>query len=355
MKILYSFNKSGFEARYWMRELDFSVGADRVIPFNHADFVNPNTMLRAQLLDNLYFAKDPSLMALYAHVRKLIADEGIDCLMVDTCPPYHPEFLRELPVYKVLRVGDGPLAAYDRDFAYTHAYDHIFYHSPAYSRDLGMAEKLAYVGAKRTDFWPQCLFDQMFDPARNEDELLAQERDIDVIFVGALFPNKMPYLAKLKRAFGPRLMLRGLSNVKRNIYFKAKYRAPGWVTPIAFEQYVPLYQRAKIGINVHNRGDYTVGGYRMFDLPGNGVMQICDGGPYLDDFFRVGEEVVRHSSIDDLIDKVRYYLDRPAERERIARNGYRRVMAEHRIQHRLTALLDVVNGAVGPADPTEMK
>jgi len=42
--------------------------------------------------------------------------------MVDTCPPYHPDWLCKLPVFKVLRVADGPLAAYDRDFAYAHAY-----------------------------------------------------------------------------------------------------------------------------------------------------------------------------------------------------------------------------------------
>lgn len=355
MKILYSFNKTGFEEDYWSRELDFSANGDRVIPFNHGRFVDPSKILRGQLLDNLYFARDPGLMALYAHVEQLIRDEGIDCLIADNVLPYHPEFLRKLGVYKIARTSDGPLTAYDRDFAYAHAYDHVLHHSPAYSADLNMAEKLAYVGAHRSTFWPHALFDQMYDASRTEDELFAQKRDIDVIFVGSLFPNKMPYLAKLKRAFGKRLMLRGLSSLKRNVYFKARYRAPGWVTPIPFEQYVPLYQRTKIGINVHNRGDYTVGGYRMFDLPGNGVMQICDGGVYLDDFFRVGEEVVRHSSIDDLIDKVSYYLDHPAEREQIARNGYRRVMADHRIAHRLTTLLNLVNGALDSIRSPEKK
>ena len=268
-------------------------------------------------------------------------------MIVDNILPYHPEFLRKLDVYKVMRIADGPMSSYDRDFAYLHAYDHVLYHTPSYSADIGLAEKLRYLGAKRVDFWPLALFDEMFDPAKSEDQLFAQERDIDVIFVGALFRNKMPVLAKVKKALGSRVMLRGRGSIKSNAYFNLKHGFPGWVRPIPFEQYVPLYQRAKIGINVHNRGKYTVGGYRMFDLPGNGVMQICDGEEFLSAFYREGEEVVGYRSADDLIDKVRYYLDNDAERERIARGGYRRVMADHRIRKRLEDLADIVNQAMG--------
>lgn len=345
MRAVYSFNKKGFEERYWLRELDYQRGDDRIIPFNHGRFIEPSRVPRAQLLDNLYFAKDPGLFALYDHVEHLLLETGADCLIVDNVLPYHPEFLRTLNVYKVLRTSDGPLSAYDRDFAYVHAYDHVLFHGPAYSPELNMAEKLDYVGAKRKTFWPHAAFDAMFDQQKTEDQLFDQERDIDIIFVGGLFPNKMPALARMKKAFGSRLMLRGLSNLKANVYFNLRFGFPGWVTPIPFEQYVPLYQRSKIGINVHNRGKYTIGGYRMFDLPANGVMEICDGDEYLSDFFEVGKEIVGHSSVDDLIEKVRYYLDHPSEREAIARQGYRRVMETHRIRQRLDQLAAILNEA----------
>jgi spore maturation protein CgeB len=351
MRAIYSFNKTGFEERYWQRELAYSDGSNEIVPFNHGRFIDPSKMMRAQLLDNLYFAEDPSLNSLYGEVKRLIAETGADCLIVDNVLPYHPEFLRSLDVYKVLRIADGPMSCYDRDFAYVHAYDHVVHHSNAYSRDLGMAEKLRYVGAKRVDFWPHAAFDALCNPSKSETEILTQPRDIEIIFVGGLFPNKMPILAKMKKAFGSKLMLRGRSNLKLNAYFNLRYNFPGWVRPIAFEDYVPLYQRTKIGINVHNRGKYTVGGYRMYDLPANGVMQICDGEEYLGDFFNVGEEVVGYASPDELIDKVRYYLEHDQERARIAANGYRRVMADHRIRRRLEELVGIVNDATG-AQPT---
>jgi hypothetical protein len=336
MNIVYSFNKKGFEADYWSREI--AAASDdkfKFIPFNHDPYLDSQLYLRAQLLDNLYYERAPSLLKLYADFDAFLREHGAAAIIVDTRPPYHPEYLRTLPVYKALRIADGPLSAYDRDLAYVHAYDHILYHSPAYSRDLGMAEKLRYCRATNIDLWPLVMFDVMFDAAKTEKTILAGERDIDIIFIGSLFRGKTPLIAKVKKAFRGRCRVYGRATWKGNLYFNVTKGFPGWVRPIAFEEYVPLYQRAKIGFNVHNRGDYTVGSYRLFDLPGNGVMQISDGGDYLNAFFKVGDEIIGYKDADDLIDKLHYYLEHDEERQRIALNGYRRVMKEHRFRQRM--------------------
>jgi spore maturation protein CgeB len=343
MKIVYSFNKKGFEADYWRTEIaGASNGEVTFIPFNHDAYLDTSRYIRAQLLDTRYHDRDPGLMRLYDDVRSLLERERADAIIVDNCFPYHPEFLRTIPQYKVLRTSDGPLAAYDRDFAYVHAYDHVLYHSPAYSRDLGMEEKLHYVGARRCDFWPLALFDRMFDATKDERSLMTQDRDVDIVFVGALFVNKMPALARVKKAFGKRVRLYGLSTWKRNAYFNLKYGWPGWVRPIEFEEYVPLYQRARIGINVHNRGMYTVGNFRLLELPGNGVMQLSDGGPYLSRWFEDGREIVGYEGADDLVARVAYYLDHEEERLRIARAGYRAVVQRHRLKTRMGELAGLI-------------
>jgi spore maturation protein CgeB len=337
LTVLYSFNKRGPEAECWTREI--AAGSNdryRFIPFNHDAYVPPMRYIRAQLLDNLYYDREPGLMKMYDDVRELAAREQATALLVDNAFPYHPDWLRTFDIYKVLRTSDGPLTAYDRDIPYLHAYDHVLFHSPAYSRDLDMREKLLYAGAKRADFWPLALWDSVFDPAQTEESTFARRRDIDVVFVGAPYRNKLPILARVKKALGSRLAMYGFP-AKHSLYFNAKYGWPGWVKPpFPFgQELVELYQRAKIGFNVHNRGDYTVGSYRMFELPANGVMQISDGGRHLDAYFEEGREVVGYRDVDDMIDKIRYYLDHEDERLEIARNGYRRVMRDHRFAHRL--------------------
>jgi spore maturation protein CgeB len=336
MRIIYSYGKSGFEADYWAREIASASTLDfTFIPFNHSGYESANSFTRAQLLDNLYFNNNAGLCRLYLDIEEKIRSERADVLLVDTYNPYHPDYLRKLGIYKVLRINDGPMSAYDRDFAYQHAFDYILYHSPAYSRDMRMDEKLRYCGARKADFWPLGSFDALCDPSKSETDILSSKRDIDIVFVGALAPNKMPLISAVKKAFGRRMRLYGLANLKKNVYFNLRYGFPGWVNPLPFDQYVPLYQRTKIGINVHNRGDYTVGGYRLFDLPANGVMQISDGGPYLESFFEVGREVESYSSADELIDKVKYYLDHDVEREQIAMNGFRRVNCDYKIANLL--------------------
>lgn len=352
MKIIYSFNKRGFEAAYWTKEIA-RASDDRYefIPFNHDPYVEVTRYSRAQLLDNLYYQEHPGLKRMYRDIEKQIQDVGADVLLVDNCPPYHPDYLKTLRLYKVLRTSDGPMSAYDRDFAYLHAYDHVLYHSQAYSRDLGMEAKLSYCGAKKIDFWPLGSFDALCDSTKTDVTILSGKRDIDIIFIGALHLNKMPILAKIRKVFGRTLRCHGVADLKKNIYFNLKYGFPGWVWPIAFADYVQLYQRAKIGINVHNRGDYTVGGYRLFDLPANGVMQISDGGKYLPDYFRVGEEIDAYTNADELIDKVKYYLAHNEERERIALNGFRRVRKDYRIADLLKRAGDLIRIGMEQREP----
>ena len=118
------------------------------------------------------------------------------------------------------------------------------------------------------------------------------------------------------------------------------------------EQFVPTYQRAKIGINIHNRGDYSVGNYRLFDLPANGVMQISDGGKYLDEFFRVGDEIERYRSADELVEKVNWYLEHEEERKRIALGGYRRVLRDYRIADLLQRAANLIEKGMRNQWPT---
>jgi spore maturation protein CgeB len=350
LTILYSYNKVGFEADYWFRELTAASDARyRFVPFNHDPYLDVRSYLRAQLLDHLWFDRAPGLLRLYDDLQTRIAETGASALIVDNCPPYHPEFLRTLPIYKVLRTNDGPLSAYDRDFAYVHAYDHVLYHSPAYSRELGMHDKLLYLGAKRASFWPLAVFDAWFDQRLSETQLFDRVRDIEVVFVGSMFLNKLPLLAKVKRAFGRRFRLHGRGSWKMHVYWNLKFGFPGIIRSIGFDEFIPLYHRAKIGINVHNRGDYTVGGYRMFELPANGVMQISDGGPFLDAFYEPGREIVGYSSADDLIDKIRYYLGHDREREAIARAGFHRVMRDHRMGQRLRQAGELIQSGMADA------
>ena len=113
-----------------------------------------------------------------------------------------------------------------------------------------------------------------------------------------------------------------------------------------WDEYVNLYKRVKIGFNIHNRGDYTVGSFRLFELPANGVMQISDGGGHLNDFVEVGKEVLSYKSADNLLDIIGYYLTHEEERLEIARAGYRRVLKDYKIKHLLHIAAEKIENGI---------
>lgn len=332
MKIVYSFNKASYEAARWKGEIESASDAEyEFIPFNHDPYLGVEEYTDSFRLDRLYHLRDPRLMKMYSDLGRLIGECRADALIVTNCPPYHPDYLRKLKVYRALYSTDDPEATYKRNIPYLHAYQHVFYADPAYSPDMDMDEKMRYCGMVNADWLPISAFDFEFDPTRIERSILSAERDIDIVYIGAFWKQKLDLLAKVKKAFGNRFRQYGYFKPIHNIYMNLRYGNIGWVRAISFPERVELYQRSKIGFNVH-WNEYGLGNQRLYHLPANGVMQICDCAPHIDRVFKAGEEVVGYRGADDLIDKLKYYLDHDEERKEIALRGFRRTMREYRFR-----------------------
>ena len=75
---------------------------------------------------------------------------------------------------------------------------------------------------------------------------------------------------------------------------------------------------------------------RNFEVPGCGGFLLTGRADNLDDYYDIGKEVACFDDVDDLIDKIRYYLKHEDERVTIARAGYERTLQEHTYVHRFT-------------------
>ena len=115
------------------------------------------------------------------------------------------------------------------------------------------------------------------------------------------------------------------------------------VKELPVSELVPLYQRCKIGINLHM--SFGPSNVRTYQLPSNGVMQICDCLEGLSQVFEIGREVVAYRSVKEAIERIRYYLEHDDERKRIAAASFRRTMRDYK---RLTtfskAMTDIKKG-----------
>lgn len=330
MRIVYSFNKNGEEAAFWEREISAASSEDvTFFPFNHGAILDPSNYADALRLDRLYQAGDPRLLRLYDEFEKCIARTNADAVIVANAPPYHPDYLRRVPVYKALYSADDPGATYLINIPYLHAYDHVFFVAPTYSADMDMKEKMTYAGKLNADWLPISVFDFEHAPELSEEEVFASHRDIDIIYIGGFWRQKLPLLARVRRAFGRRFRMHGFFGLKHNLFLNARYGYAGWVSSVGFRERVELYQRARIGFNVH-WNEHGLGNQRLYHLPANGVMQISDCADSLDRVFEPDLEIVGYRSPDELIDRLKYFLEHDSEREAIARRAYLRTMRDYR-------------------------
>ena len=62
----------------------------------------------------------------------------------------------------------------------------------------------------------------------------------------------------------------------------------------------------------------------------------------LEEFFKIGAEVVCYTSPEDLADKIKYYLHHEAEREAIRKAGYERCLRDHTWQQRFNKVFEQI-------------
>mgnify|MGYP002554076731 CR=1 FL=1 len=81
---------------------------------------------------------------------------------------------------------------------------------------------------------------------------------------------------------------------------------------------------------------------RIWDVLGCGGFLLTNYQAEIPYYFKEGEDLVCFDSLEDLSEKVGYYLEHEEERKRIAWNGYRKVREKHSYIERIRTILDTV-------------
>ena len=113
------------------------------------------------------------------------------------------------------------------------------------------------------------------------------------------------------------------------------------------DEIVKIFNASKININLHSStyhnginpfGDFV--NPRTFEIASCGAFQLVDNRSALADLFEIGDEIIVFKDLEDLKQKIAYYLDNPAERERTAERAKQRVLREHTYEHRMGEMLE---------------
>jgi len=100
-----------------------------------------------------------------------------------------------------------------------------------------------------------------------------------------------------------------------------------------------IYSQSKMVLNISYKGDLNM---RIFEAMSCGRLlltnRIQNG---LEELFRNEKHLVIYENMEDLFEKVRYYLKEEREREKIALSGQKEVQAKHTYRHRVKRILDL--------------
>jgi spore maturation protein CgeB len=110
-----------------------------------------------------------------------------------------------------------------------------------------------------------------------------------------------------------------------------------------------IHRTSRISLNFSGTGQNPGGAERLnkrqikartFEVPGAGGFLLTEVSPGLERYFAIGSEIATFDSPRELVEKVRYYLDHPMERDAITRAGHARAIAEHTYAQRIAEILE---------------
>lgn len=103
---------------------------------------------------------------------------------------------------------------------------------------------------------------------------------------------------------------------------------------------------AKVGLNFHidAAGRYA-GNIRLYEVTGVGSCLLTDWKDNLHELFEIDTEVVTYKSADECLEKAKWLLEHPKEREAIAKAGQARTLRDHTYEKRAAQLDNIIKTA----------
>lgn len=297
-----------------------------------------SNLIRGDIADHFLLMHNNLVRNLYEYSFRYIQENDIKIsLFFGSGFLWIESFLTELKQvsYVACYFADDPEGAEETSRYYVKNFHYAFCGGIFFDETKRIEDKYKEWGARKSKFIPlgAC-------PVKYKAHLEGySKRDVEVVYVGGAYLKKILRIFKLKKHFGLRMQLYGRdwNYSGRNILkfciarlVKGYFKIPE-ISELPADQLVDLYQRAKIGFNMHM--SFGPSNQRLYELPMNGVMQICDCEHGLNEIYEIGKEVVVYRTIDEAIEKIKYYLEHDEERKRIAEAGYNRAKNDYLLEH----------------------
>ena len=246
------------------------------------------------------------------------------------------DFLTKQEITEIKKINQTPICLwfpdaisnFQKSMFFVAGYDHLFF------VDKYIVNKLREEFNLNTHYLPQC-----FNPKRHKKITITDKKDIDkygceITNAGNLYPSRAA-------------LYRHLTNYD----FKLWGSPPAvWLNVPELNQIImnqivfndeksKAFIAAKVVLNNIHPAVIDGVNKRLFEICGIGGFQITSQRDAVEELFEVGKEIVTYNNLEDLKQKLDYYISHDEEREKIRDAGYKRALKEHTYEHRLKSIL----------------
>jgi spore maturation protein CgeB len=285
-------------------------------------------------LDQIVFARIPKIRDFkLGKLLNVIRDFKPDLILLTY------DYLYADQVEEIKKLDNGKIVMWSPDSVATvasgkshflnSAYDHLFF------KDKFIVNNLANTLNLNAHYLPEC-----FNHYRHKFSGFIEDKyKVDITTAGNLHSYRVAFF-------------RNLIDEKYKITIWG-YDAPDWLNsndvrkfyqghPVFNEEKAKVFLGSKIVLNNLLISEVEGVNVRTFEAAGIGAFQLVDHRSCLEDLFKVGEEIISFHGINDLKEKIEFYISRPDLRNQIAEKAKIRALQDHTYEVRLKQMLDII-------------
>lgn len=217
---------------------------------------------------------------------------------------------------------DDPFGAFSRKpFVRVFRRTIPYYSSHHVVREENITE-YQHLGAKHVKLLMTYYIPWIHYPRRGNS--LNAQRSLDVVFIGhSERDRRIRYVTDIVNAGIPLRVYGSPTYWHKYLPLDILRRLPS-IVPVFGDEYALTISTAKVCLAFFSEGNRDKYAYRVFEIPACKGFLLAERTDVMQSLYEDGLEAEYFSSSDELIDKIRFYLQHDEARERIARRGYER-------------------------------
>ena len=129
-----------------------------------------------------------------------------------------------------------------------------------------------------------------------------------------------------------------MSDIKFGLYTNSQTDLKNMGTCGYLDEMPCVFRHSRINLNISLRSIHSGIPLRVMDIMGCGGFVLSNFQPEIEEFFEIDKDIVTYKSVEECMDKIRFYLKNDSLRERIARSGYEKVKTEFSYESAFSSL-----------------